>query len=54
MSNQPSLSLWETKKNDIDKIGKRDQKPRVLDSILMWPNQILRFLVIFYLKTYNL
>ena len=41
MSNQPSLSLWETKKNDIDKIGtKRDQKPRVLDFILIWPNQI--------------
>ena len=29
MSNQPSLSLWETKKNDIDKIGKNVTKNHV-------------------------
>ena len=44
MSNQPSLSLWETKKSDIDKIGKRDQKPRVQDffsqTIFLWVQMI--------------
>ena len=51
MSNQPSLSLWETKKSDIDKIGKRDQKPRVQDFTLKWSNQISwRFLNVFHRK----